>query len=64
MWYDTWHALLDFHRRSEATRPPPEPYPAVAWTLASDQMKQHRWEATVAWARAYGVEDLLLGTED
>ena len=65
MWYDTWTALLDFHRESDgAAGPPPDPFPPEAWPFASDEMKTRRWEATITWARVHGVEDLLIGAED
>ena len=63
-WYDTWAALDHFHRQSRGSSPPPDPIPLEAWPFASDQVKERRWEATVAWAKVHGIEDLLLGSLD
>jgi len=39
-WYDTWVALVDFHRKIGGTSPPPNPIRLEAWPFASDKVKE------------------------
>lgn len=59
-WHDIHQALTAFHREKCPDAPPP-PIPLIlaGWAYSSDEEKEARWQATIAWAATHGASHLI-----
>lgn len=62
-----WHVIhqeLEKLAKAKKVEKPPVPLILGGWNFSSDAQKSSRWEATVAWAAAYGGQEILTKIKD